>query len=214
MTTPAYGPFTIRDLAASLDKLSQKDRDFAISLLSSAQRYGQPTVKQAHWLAVLLDRATSPQPVRETVNVGDLSGVIALFDRARKHLQHPAIRLQTEAGTVRLSVAGERARVPGSINVASDGSFEDRDWYGRVHRDGRYEPSRQAPAGVEKHLRRFAADPAGVAAEHGRLTGHCAFCNRALDDERSTAVGYGPICAGNYGLPWGARPAAFAEAAA
>ena len=38
----------------------------------------------------------------------------------------------------------------------------------------------------------------------------CCFCNRALEDERSTAVGYGPICAGHFGLAWGNRPAEFA----
>jgi hypothetical protein len=39
---------------------------------------------------------------------------------------------------------------------------------------------------------------------------------RALSDDRSTAVGYGPICADHYGLPWGeaAAPAAEATAAA
>ena len=31
---------------------------------------------------------------------------------------------------------------------------------------------------------------------------------RALSDDRSTAVGYGPICADHFGLPWGeAAPA-------
>jgi len=28
---------------------------------------------------------------------------------------------------------------------------------------------------------------------------------RGLDDERSVSVGYGPVCAGHYGLPWGEK---------
>lgn len=48
----------------------------------------------------------------------------------------------------------------------------------------------------------LAERPAETAAAYGRLNGRCCFCNRGLADERSTAVGYGPVCAGRWGLPW------------
>jgi hypothetical protein len=35
----------------------------------------------------------------------------------------------------------------------------------------------------------------------------------SLDDECSTAVGYGPVCAEHYHLPWGDRPTEFAAPA-
>ena len=41
------------------------------------------------------------------------------------------------------------------------------------------------------------------AAQLGHLTGRCVFCSRKLTDDRSTEVGYGPICADREGLPWG-----------
>lgn len=41
------------------------------------------------------------------------------------------------------------------------------------------------------------------AAAFGKLVGRCCFCSHAIDTPESTAVGYGPICAGKYGLPWG-----------
>jgi hypothetical protein len=41
------------------------------------------------------------------------------------------------------------------------------------------------------------------AAEYGKLTGHCIACCRALTDDRSVTVGYGPVCANRYGWPWG-----------
>lgn len=41
------------------------------------------------------------------------------------------------------------------------------------------------------------------AAKFGHLTGQCVFCARRLTDERSIAVGYGPVCAEREGLPWG-----------
>jgi len=41
------------------------------------------------------------------------------------------------------------------------------------------------------------------ASAFGRLWGSCVFCSRLLTDERSIAVGYGPVCADHNGLPWG-----------
>lgn len=41
------------------------------------------------------------------------------------------------------------------------------------------------------------------AAHFGHTTGSCVFCSRHLTDERSIAVGYGPVCAEREGLPWG-----------
>lgn len=41
------------------------------------------------------------------------------------------------------------------------------------------------------------------AAAHGHAHGNCVFCSRDLTDERSTTVGYGPVCAERYSLPWG-----------
>ena len=51
-------------------------------------------------------------------------------------------------------------------------------------------------------LEDFKTDPIEKMAEMGRLAGRCAFCTRQLEDERSTAHGYGPVCAKNYQLPW------------
>lgn len=44
---------------------------------------------------------------------------------------------------------------------------------------------------------------AADAAKFGHITGQCVFCARKLTDERSIAVGYGPVCAEREGLPWG-----------
>lgn len=147
-------------------------------------------------------------------SVGDLSGILALFDKAKRKLKFPAIVLGVPAVgmTIRINVAGERARAPGSLTVADAERDEEsgrRDWLGRVHLDGRYEarmglPARETAA-IDQRLRDFAADPVKVAGEHGKLTGRCCFCNRPLEDERSTAVGYGPVCAQNFGLEWGSR---------
>jgi hypothetical protein len=156
----------------------------------------------------------------EARSVGDLSGILALFDKAAQHLKRPAIVLAVpEVGpagalnrgmwTIRLSIAGGRAKVPGSVTVLDgERGDEGRDWLGRITVDGTYQPGRAANGRTEAitaRLRAFAATPALVAKDSARLTGRCCFCNLALTDERSTAVGYGATCADHYGLPWGAR---------
>lgn len=168
-------------------------------------RWGGLTAKQTPWVGKLIARANGedkPQPVQ----VGDLAPILALFSRAGSRLKRPAIVLSTpETGALKVTVAGPRSKHPGNLSVAGLGSFDNRAWFGRIAIDGTFIPARDAEgkeAALAGILSRFAAEPAQVAAEHGKLTGACCFCNRALEDARSTAVGYGPICAGNYGLPW------------
>jgi hypothetical protein len=149
--------------------------------------------------------AIAERPAQATQTIGDLSALIAMFDRARQHLRFPKVVLDG----VRVSVAGPRAKQPGSLTLTAPEKNADgeRPWLGRVTIAGEFQPSRDADPAIGDKLRALAADPVGVAAEHGRLHGACCFCNRPLRDERSTAVGYGPDCADNFGLPWGERAA-------
>jgi hypothetical protein len=170
---------------------------------------------------------------RETTQVGDVGGIMGLFDRVKaKRLKtpalvigvpvtdrdafirsHPMLTLSQNVKTgesyflTRINVATARAKVPGSLTVTSADSRDPSDdrayWFGRVLVDGTFQPSRQAPAALAARLAQFAAEPARIAGEAGRLVGRCCFCNIALSDGRSTAVGYGETCAANWGLPWG-----------
>lgn len=157
--------------------------------------------------------------------VGDVTGILALFDRAKQHLKFPAIWLGVPAlgdFAVRINVAGATASVPGSLTVLTEKRDVDgkRAYLGRITLDGAFRPSTKAGpyaaaiSHVAARLRDLAADPARVAGEHGRLHGRCCFCRLPLKDERSTAVGYGETCAGHFGLPWGSRPEQFAGEAA
>ena len=144
-----------------------------------------------------------PQP-DPTLTV-DAGSILEMFGKAGETLKRPAIRLRTTGlggFPVRFSVAGARAKKPGSINVA------DPEWggpyYGSIDPEtGHYFATRSTPAEVKELVAAFADDPAAVAAAFGKLSGNCCFCSRELSDERSTSVGYGPVCAERYGLPWG-----------
>jgi hypothetical protein len=199
-------------LSANIAKLNERDQTFARSLLASKTL----SEKQHFWIDVLAKRATGVVEERKTTAVAqDLAAIMAIFGKAAKRLKAPAIvlgwKVEDTLNEVRLNVAKPGTRVPGSINVVNTGS---RDWYGRILADGRFEHSPRLPAPVPtaliELLGRFAAEPAKVAAEHGKLTGRCCFCNLPLGrgkDKRSVAVGYGPDCAENYGLAWGTTAA-------
>jgi hypothetical protein len=122
---PTFTPSTINALRVNFANLAAADVPFAASLLASADKCAlrgwQLSEKQKHWLAVLAERASAPQSAPESV--GDMSGLLHLFQTARGHQKRPAITAQSPVGTIRLSLAGERARNPGSINVAEKGRF-------------------------------------------------------------------------------------------
>jgi hypothetical protein len=212
---------TLRDNIANLDV---RDQSFASSLLAQLDRKGL-SKSQLYWLRKLADKAigVANEPERTKTQIGELKGIMELFDKAKEHLQKPAIVLAIEADEgrflhvdrktsketrydeYRINIAGERARVPGSLNVANTNNPST--WYGRVLITGEFEasPRDTTPTELIPGLVKFAAEPAKIASESGRLTGKCCFCNISLTDERSTAVGYGPICAKHYGLPWGSK---------
>lgn len=208
----------VETLRAALPQLGNGDRSFAESLLAWHDSGKALSDKQFHWVGKLAARA---QPPKQAAQVGNLSALLTLFGKAKEHLKYPAIVLRVPLSTsqhfaIRITVAGEKARHPGTLNVTTqDKGLDDRRvWLGRVYLDGRYEPSNGADLGnvdpewnakVSASLEALAAAPAETAKAHGKLTGCCCFCEQKLTDERSTAVGYGPRCAKNFGLPWGSK---------
>lgn len=135
----------------------------------------------------------------------DARGVFALFEQAiSNNLKYPKIRLRAADGqNVVLSRAGAKSKYTGQIIVTDERPYGSNTYFGRVDTSGNFIPAWANSPAVSSLLLRLSADPAGVASEYGRLTGHCCFCSLPLTDARSTAVGYGPICAGKFGLPWG-----------
>lgn len=202
--TPEDDGHLVEGLADVLDSLSMKDKEFAASLVNNYRDRGRLSPKQWHWVDKLTRVAVDgyPEPARE--NVGNFGGVIALMGRAVKNLKHPRIRLHDSLGReVALSIAGAKAKEPGTVNVTDGQPYGQNIWYGRVNKDGTWTRSRSADDVIGEVLARLAQDPEGIAAAHGKLTGRCCFCSRNLDDKRSTEVGYGQTCAKNFGLPWG-----------
>ena len=196
-----YDDPDVEALARVKSKLDERDRRFAESLIEQSRL----TDKQRHWVKVLTDRAINPQTPAKI----DFSGVVALLDGAAKNLKKPPkLLVRVNDQDLRLSIAGPRSAAPGSVNISTtERAFADRTWYGRVTRDGVFEPSRMidnaTSTAVTAALKALAADPAKIAATYGKLTGVCCFCALDLTDPRSKAVGYGKRCAQKWGMPWG-----------
>lgn len=199
---------SIDTLKENLGNLNEKDGAFASSMIKQFAKKGKLSDKQMYWVDVLTERAVTgyPEPAAKEA-LGDFKGVVDLLMIAKQKLKYPKIKLTTGSGLpVQLSVAGPNAKHPGTINVTDGGSYGSNLWYGRVHADGTWEKPHKLPTWIDAVavlLKKLAHDPAGVATAYGKFTGHCCFCNRPLTDEKSTTVGYGPVCAESYGLPWG-----------
>lgn len=188
-------------------RVPQHDHRFVDNLLRDADGRGL-SIKQAPWVDRLVSRYTSPAPA--PLAVGSMTGVVQLLERAKASgLKFPKLWLQLKDATpLRINVAGERSKTPGYLMLSDGETFGQNRYFGRISPAGRFEIGRDGfavQAELVALLERLASDPAGVAAEFGHLTGHCCFCSLTLKDERSVSVGYGPVCAEKFGVPWGKR---------
>lgn len=204
---------TIAALKEKYTQLPSKDHGFALSLIQQYEKKKGLSPKQQMWAEKLLSwTVTGVVPVvpKETVSLGNFSAVYALFEKAKEHLKYPKIRLLMENGPqfvskpLMLALAGAKSKTPGVINVTDGGKYGENIWYGRINQDGNFEPNKKIPSDdldkVVGILAALALDPAKTVAGHGKLTGNCSFCDLPLTADNSTAVGYGPICAKNFGL--------------
>jgi hypothetical protein len=194
-------------------ELPANDRQFAYSLVGAALSPRGLTEKQAMWVRKMADRIVNPKKPTKPVEVGDVSGLVALFAKAKASgLQWPKLRAIMDNDTVlTLRLAGEKSSHTGQIMVTS-GKQENRLFYGRVDLKGAFHASQQPNdeqlARCVPVLKAIATDPAAAGKAYGMRTGNCAFCSLPLEDGRSVEVGYGPVCAEKWGLPWGAKPKA------
>lgn len=177
---------------------------FARSLARDYAAYGRLTTNQIPYMhKFALEMVTEKEePQDEGALTLDLTAIWQMMDKAGETLKFPKINFELDNGRMRLHRATEQSRTPGAIMV-TDGVGWSGMFYGRVHTNGTWEPSRDCPDWVTDSLKKLSEDPAGFAAAYGKKTGNCCFCSRDLSDERSLGVGYGPVCADRYGLTWG-----------
>lgn len=140
--------------------------------------------------------------------------LIRYFDAAAKKLQRPRIKYKILPKPIHgceqliFYRTGEQSASPMSVGVTNGLDYPNNRVLALMYRDGRtifYAWTFDKPE-LQLLIKRVAEDPLAAFSENGRLTKYCCYCGRALTHPSSTHYGYGPICAENFGLPWGDVP--------
>lgn len=154
----------------------------------------------------------------------DSTKIFGLFAVAAQNLKKPTIRYTTTdpcdaSKEVRLTIGigGSHTRYPGSIwiSMLKDPTFKDtRDTWLHIMIDGKFRwglTAMKEPK-IQQFLKRLLeGDLVETFAVAGKRLKSCCYCGISLTDDRSLAKGYGPICADNWGLPWGDEVAEITE---
>ena len=197
-----------RWLLANSDKLPVQDVRFATDISKAILAGGyQDTEGRRTWVTKMYTKAkfypvsrptlASPAPVAP---VADLSGITAFLGRANGKLRQPGITVTLKGMTynTRIKMAKPGRWLAGQYKVTSE---DGRAFYGRITDKGEFFPANKyTPVEIIEGLKDLNTDPERKVIEQGIRTGRCCFCNTPLEDERSTAVGFGPVCARHYGL--------------
>jgi len=134
-----------------------------------------------------------------------------MVDARAKGLKWPKITLRANGQVVQLSLTGDKAKRPGTINLSNGEKFGSpkNKYYGAIGKDGKWFPARNLDAktrsAVVALLDAFQRDPSEIALKHSHDTGYCCFCGiliGATGKKESVLRGYGPKCAQNWGLPF------------
>lgn len=157
----------------ALDKLQHDESTFARSLILKSHQY-QLSDAQLYWVHKLV----SSPPVVPIPNLW------TLFTESK--LKSSKIKL-TKLG---LSWYKEKISV-----------FWYKDYIGFINEAGFHRNTENLDC--LKGLLKFASDPVTHSAIYGQRVGRCCFCAKELTTAKSRSVGYGPICANRWNLPWG-----------
>jgi len=186
------------DQNRGIEALRKTRGEFPQSLVAQFDRRGFLSDKQWYWVEKLTsENAESEKP-------GDYLRIVELLQRAQQHLKYPKLWLDSKAtGALRLHLAGPRSRHHGQVQITDGAPYGENIYYGRISKAGQLKASASVTPEIREVLIALAGDPVGMTATHGKATGNCCFCSKALSDARSLEAGYGPTCARNWQLPWG-----------
>lgn len=135
----------------------------------------------------------------------DKPNIFTMMKQAESKLKYPSIEypLDTFNGKIRFSLASKR-HVPGFSNYIYITQIKQGDsvYLGKVTQDGKLVVTRDCPQALKDIIIKVYNEPLNYVIEAGRRTGVCCFCAKELTHPVSIKVGYGPVCASKYGLPW------------
>lgn len=208
---PENLPGVIKDLEGGLmEELAERDKNFCNDLINGKygfKKRGYLSEKQIVWIETFYKRSLGIEDKPKEETVGDLHGLIELFTEALGKLKFPKIKMVVKGYPLRLSLAGPKSKYHGSVIITDGGPYGDNKWYGAVSPSGTWTPSKavteELRSIIARTLMAFSNDPKHAAMTYGHKSVNCCFCAKDLTTKESKFAGYGPVCADNWGLPWG-----------
>lgn len=127
-----------------------------------------------------------------------LSPIVQFLQAAKdRGLKRPKLRVLDIDGRTELRLSITTAGYnPGSVAVKRGDMF-----IGLVKPSGEMTREVVGSPALQAHLAQIAKDPARAAKDYAAVMCQCSFCGKPLTDVGSVDVGYGPVCAKNWGLP-------------
>jgi len=202
----------IKELSASADRLQGRDKEFANSLCNQYFQRGFLSEKQQYWVGEMLKKCGQQSADYKSENdaayleVFDGKIVHTILTEASKQLKFPKLRYQTDNGrkiVFHLASTETKSKWLGTIFIDNGLKAESKARYGTIDRNGHGYLRRESDQEIKTAIRKIATDPTGIAKLQGQKYSFCCFCGLGLINKSSVYHGYGPICAGNWGLPWG-----------
>ena len=130
--------------------------------------------------------------------------VVALMTRiADSGNKFPRVRLDLDGTPLVLTMAGAKARIPGSVYLTDGGRYPNNTYFGAITPDGAFKHT-AATAKLDQAVKELLwttlkrmrnGEAEAVFAENGKRLGKCCMCGRDLSDQASVERGIGPICA-------------------
>jgi len=200
-------PFTDRGAHTHLRDLVGRGLPGSFPADLAGKEFDRLSPEQVKWVHVLAVEGTAvlaardpnaPAPERGP----NLMQLVELLRVAARTLKWPTLHLAHGERGFRITLSGGTSRNVGGAWITTEAAKDDREFLGSIDREGELH-LRTPDANLTAALASCAADPVGHARLHGQRTGCCCFCGLVLTDGRSISAGYGPICAENWGLPWG-----------
>lgn len=193
-------PYSDVEAVAKLQSMMlNTPNSFAAKMVDSYFRYRNPSASTIGWIHKLaVEGFSKPTTISVTIGKRANEKIIELFGNAVKNgLKAPKLRMRNANVGIQLYFKANSFNKTIYINdldKSEMGNFGyQKVYYGKIEA-GEFVPSRKCPADVVEMIEAFADDPEGSVIAYGKMTNECCFCGRALTDDKSIKMGYGPVC--------------------